>query len=639
LCLLGSLGGCNYAVSQLSCNRDGDCAAGSYCNTSVGICVLTLDGAVPGADAALEEDAGAPTPDSGSPGVDAASTGLDAAAPGLDAGAPNADAASLGQDGGRDAGGDSGVDAGGPDASACSPTGAACPNGTRKGLCKSGVCQSCVESPDAGGSDDNACSSPTGYGAGSICVGGACIIGNCHSHADCAGGICGLNRRNVCSPCNSDLQCQAFFGVGQMCDDTGVCQTNACTTKGTVCGAGHLCCDNPSGPGPFACIEGTCCGDSMCMTVGTSCVHNSCTANSPNSSSTYFVNPDQSKGDDVKGVGSSDHPFRTITRALEAIGRPGSPTTISVVSGTLSALTGEKFPLVVDKNITIDGGKAALQTPSGTAGFILLGGAKLTTFNLSSIDKLQIAVGIRVMGPGTSITSVDVKDFKGDGVAVGAGGAVDLIDVTSTANDGNGLLVLADGTASVSTSTGGISRFDYNGDNGILITGKGYVTATGNITASTNGGSGLFVEQVNPSGTVSATDITLSANKDQGITVFGGSHLRLRGGSVTGNTLNGVYVGTYVDGYLRDSGISGISLGVAGDLGGNKLQDTGSPNGGAGVCLDIQADGQLEARGNRFGAIDCSNTTSGLTSNTTCSGKVDVSIKGKGNIDTASCTH
>jgi parallel beta-helix repeat protein len=63
-----------------------------------------------------------------------------------------------------------------------------------------------------------------------------------------------------------------------------------------------------------------------------------------------FVNP--SIGDDKVGNGGENAPFKTITQALQVA---GSNTVIMLSKGTYSTETGEKFPLILKPNVSIQG--------------------------------------------------------------------------------------------------------------------------------------------------------------------------------------------------------------------------------------------------------------------------------------------
>jgi hypothetical protein len=73
------------------------------------------------------------------------------------------------------------------------------------------------------------------YGDAYVCQSGKCIVGDCHSNADCDNGKACV--ANACSACTSSAQC----GSGKVCDVVkGSCQTGNCATKAD-CSAGQTC--------------------------------------------------------------------------------------------------------------------------------------------------------------------------------------------------------------------------------------------------------------------------------------------------------------------------------------------------------------------------------------------------------------
>ncbi|HZY96515.1 MAG TPA: DUF1565 domain-containing protein [Candidatus Cybelea sp.] len=73
--------------------------------------------------------------------------------------------------------------------------------------------------------------------------------------------------------------------------------------------------------------------------------------------STIYVNP--TTGSDTTGNGSTNKPYKTLTKAVAVLASAKSfaqgGVTISLASGDYSTANGEKFPIVVPKNVTING--------------------------------------------------------------------------------------------------------------------------------------------------------------------------------------------------------------------------------------------------------------------------------------------
>lgn len=111
---------------------------------------------------------------------------------------------------------------------------------TDKKICD-GVSHTCVVCPS-----DAACKADSAYGSQSICLAGRCLVGNCHdTNADCSKGqICGLSVPHSCAACTADTQCAAKFASGTLCVEgtcvAGECRsTSDCTAAndGLICGA------------------------------------------------------------------------------------------------------------------------------------------------------------------------------------------------------------------------------------------------------------------------------------------------------------------------------------------------------------------------------------------------------------------
>jgi hypothetical protein len=122
--------------------------------------------------------------------------------------------------GGNGAAGAAGTGAGG--APGCT-TAADC----TPGMVCDGNTGACVPCPS-----DNACLN--GYGPSHVCVGGACISGDCHDATNCSGGKVCLD--NACTACSGDAVCVSSYGPDHVCV-SGSCITGDCQ-KASDCGSG-----------------------------------------------------------------------------------------------------------------------------------------------------------------------------------------------------------------------------------------------------------------------------------------------------------------------------------------------------------------------------------------------------------------
>jgi hypothetical protein len=558
-----------------------------------------------------------------------------------------------GGDSSADSGGDSsgGTDSGGgSEAGACTgANGSACENNSTNGLCEGGTCSACNDP-----TDDATCAAA--YPPAALCLAGVCSPGNCRLDTDCpAGEICGASQPNFCGKCTGDAQCQAdaTYGAAFICNTTsGACVSSACTMNGKKCGpnAGDFCC-------ALKCVPGNCCMTSDCTGSNQTCQQNQCTTCALVTNGHYYVDP--KNGDDDTATGSSATggacAFQTIARALEFIGPgPAAGTKIEVLNTATVVSPPEVFPIVVQKNVVIEGATAGtpstIDIPTNTTGFTLSAAA-------SGLNNLIIDGGSTAGSTGivattgstatTTITNVEVTGMGLDGIDVNDHGVLSILSgVVSHHNGANsthsGLVVQNNGVATITVNTGAtMSSFDTNSQFGIYVLGAGQITIGGTlqpaVSASGNHDAGLCIVQT-PGTAVPTNNVSnLQANGSvagNGIHIYGGSSLTLRGSETQGNDDSGILVETYVNGTTTSDDVSKIDLGTAASAGGNTFQfATGAmPNPGAGICFDLTATaGQtLKAAGNIFEAANCATAADTLSKGTTCAGGVDYAITGTG---------
>jgi hypothetical protein len=90
---------------------------------------------------------------------------------------------------------------------------------------------------------------------------------------------------------------------------------------------------------------------------------------------------DPQNGDDAAGDGSAAHPFRTLTRALQAV---SAGQTIGVHSGTADLMNGESFPLQIPADVTVKTIDSATEAiiSGGNPTFTCSGGATVSGFDV-----------------------------------------------------------------------------------------------------------------------------------------------------------------------------------------------------------------------------------------------------------------
>ena len=371
-------------------------------------------------------------------------------------------------------------------AGSCGAVGAACMVGGVNGLCN-GVCIACVD-----GTDDSACTLAYGSQASPyICQGGACVPGQCHTSADCSGGLCagnlctpctataqcvndatygvnavcvlvsgtcvvgGCNNDNECAPalcglrtpnrcetCLSDKECQNHVGTGggganTLCNPTTMaCVANSCTigatlpSKGCAGNAADICCaGNLSAGQTGTCQTGNCCQDSDCGAAGQKC-----------------IKPNGTGSNGVSGVCSSCDPINNNTYFVDPVNGDDS-------TGVGSATTGggaTAAPSCAFRTIT-----RALQvaTSGGSAvNIIVIGSGAGNNLPLATTEVYPVTVPARTVisikagtgnvtaklpanatggfilnGDGAAITGTATTIFTVDGQSTTVGGARGII--------------------------------------------------------------------------------------------------------------------------------------------------------------------------------------------------------------------
>jgi parallel beta-helix repeat protein len=170
----------------------------------------------------------------------------------------------------------------------------------------------------------------------------------------------------------------------------------------------------------------------------------------PTDKLTLYVNPDT--GDDGRGQGTLESPFKTITQAL-MLAKP--TTTIILAIGTYSQETGEEFPIILKNNVTIQGNAETIGKD-----IVIQGGGLYTSPTAAAQNATLVAtknagkiIGVTIMNPnsrghGLWIESanpeIQSNMFAGNGTSGVSinGNSKPIIDNNYFyQNRGNGLLV------------------------------------------------------------------------------------------------------------------------------------------------------------------------------------------------------
>ena len=554
-----------------------------------------------------------------------------------------------------------------------------CPTGQLCGIAQANSCGGC--------SSDSQCIADPVYGPGNICYQGICQRGNCHgTSADCTGGqsgkLCGAVAANTCGPCATDSQCQAdpAYGSAKICNTTaampttGTCVSSACTASGPcAANTSDFCCGG-------SCTPGNCCADADCAANPSfgpiyRCVSNSCTGCEAVTGNKYFVDP--VNGNDATATGSgvaggSATPscsFKTVTRALQAVGGFAVPGTQIVIVGkngqTTTLAATEALPIVVPANVTVvtsDGpirlnlpasadptfgnvagvqlaGHLAVLAPNAAAPLVIDGGG-----NLSGIG-LGVAPGA---GKNAALSYVTVQNTGGHGISVSNGtlamGQGVVVTGAGTASRRRDGLNIAGGTVNIAVAAGQApTQFNNNTQHGIYVTGSGVVNIEGvPVTSVSPNGQGTVVANGNffagmqifesPGAAAMSTINGLVAwgNTQNGLRLYGGTKVKIRNGVFLMNGLDAIYLTSY-EATAAGNNLAELDLGTTADPGRNYLQGAvGSNPNLAGLCISMSDNMgalTLATRGNLFaGPTDCATSTAAITRSTVCGGYTDLGV-------------
>jgi hypothetical protein len=521
---------------------------------------------------------------------------------------------------------DAGADAG----PALCTVNTACMLDSTPGLCTDGFCGTC-----AGTQDDARCAAA--YGAGNICVQGACIPGDCHATADCGGGKTCI--QNQCVGCASDNDCDD----GQTCTG-GACvaAAAACSGKavGAACGTGELCCTRQNA---LTCVEVQCCTDAQCGANQT-CQAGQCVAANSGCTAppqpTYFVDPAYTG----PSTGSQTCPFKTLHGAFNAVRTDEflGDSDVVVKGGTIDATSeggADKFPLTIPSSVF-------LRTQTGLPDATIVAPANTTAFQapfvaqaaatqpwsarVSHLTIKQTAAGtagtaVLVTG-GTlakpvHVDHVTITNFQ-DGIDVDGGKALMAFGVDVSRSADAGLRVAAGrATITVGANADAFTKFHDN-KVGILVTGDpasvldatGSQDATGldRVSANSNTEAGIRLFSTNAAN--SLVTVGASLNGNSGLSVVAGVKIKVRGSRFKQNGQSGVRISA--NGSV--TAVDGIDLGVANDFGQNEL----GGNTDSELCINLDTLSVVLAAGNIWNGLDCSKAAGGsVQRHVGCAGK------------------
>ncbi len=229
-----------------------------------------------------------------------------------------------------------------------------------------------------------------------------------------------------------------------------------------------------------------------------------------------FVNP--SIGNDQNPNGSENAPLKTITQALQIA---KDNTVIRLAKGTYSAETGEQFPLILKKGVSIQG-----DTRTQGKEIIIQGGGEYLSryygsknIGIVAAGKAKLA-GVTVMNPNP----------RGYGVWVELNRPV-LEQNTFTNSTQDGVAVMGKAAPKIHNN-----YFSQNGANGITVSGKSQPEIKGNTFQDT--GFGINIAQ-NASPQIISNKIS---HNRTGVVVQSASRPVLRNNSIFNNKEDGLVV-------------------------------------------------------------------------------------------------
>lgn len=501
-----------------------------------------------------------------------------------DGGGPDAAGDATSGDGGSsDAASDAPSDAGWDGNTSCSGTNTPCTYandaGASQGVClANNMCGACMA--------DSQCS---GYGNGYICVGGACVVGNCHTNTNCA---------------NND--------AGAV-----VCVNNTCTACNQVTGGNYYVDPVNGSDGADSTGSNMAGGQTASVCAFKTITHALSVIKAP---ATITVLNDDPSGEtwpitvpaNVVIKGSTSKITITVTGTTNGFVLDGANSGLEslVISGTAGNGVNARAGSVAStylKNVTVTGfagGDAVLVNGTGTV-LTLDEGVTLT----KSLNGLHVSDQATADCSNTNKANPD--------------------SFTSNTQDG----VLVDKTGALS----------FKGSAGVL--GAGSIIAAGN--GSTLFGGGIVFTPTGPGSNMppSMLDGIVAWNNAQyGLDLQGGSNVKVRN-SYTGANGIGVSIRTStVVGSTSGDDTSHIDLGTSLDFGRNTFQSLAPTDGGAnaqntnaGLCWNInpnksqtlQADGNYWVNVGSTAPLDCTQQNPGPVSYTpTCNAGVDLGGSG-----------
>ncbi|MDB9537237.1 DUF1565 domain-containing protein [Dolichospermum planctonicum CS-1226] len=192
------------------------------------------------------------------------------------------------------------------------------------------------------------------------------------------------------------------------------------------------------------------------------------TAQAPATATIIYVN--SATGQDTAGAGTAAAPYKTITFALSKA-QPG--TVVQVAPGTYSKDTGEKFPLILNSGVTLQGD----ETNKGQ-GILISGGGVYTSRTWAKQDITLLA------NDNTIITGLTFTNPNSRGTAVWVESSNPVIkNSTFTNSNRDGIYLTGNANPQIESNI-----FLKNGGQGISVTKSAQGSIRGNLFQNTGFG-------------------------------------------------------------------------------------------------------------------------------------------------------
>jgi parallel beta-helix repeat protein len=221
-------------------------------------------------------------------------------------------------------------------------------------------------------------------------------------------------------------------------------------------------------------------------------------------------------GNDATADGSDRAPFKTVTQALQ-VAQAG--TVILLSPGTYSQETGERFPLRLKPEVTVQG-----NTETRGQGIVIQGSGFILSPAFAR-QKVAIVGADRAILAGVTVKNPDPQGY---GVWIESTSPA-IVDSTFTESGHDGISVMGNGSPLIRNN-----YFYQNGANGITIYGTSQSEVRENIFEQTG-----FAININQKATPLLVGNRITQNKD-GIVVQASAQPVLQGNSVEGNQRDGL---------------------------------------------------------------------------------------------------